>query len=127
MDEGRLPPGLYTVLTVCTYVALLFSVRLHQPIFQGWSNASMKFQRSIHMATYDKGWSETTGEPKTKAEFYQLAGITPELIEFVEEFIERPELFESLPLKRQREIEAQMDTVLAAIQHVRFRLCGSFA
>jgi hypothetical protein len=87
----------------------------------------MKFQRSIHMATYDKVWSETTREPKTKAEFYQLAGITPELIEFVDEFIARPELFESLPLKRQREIEAQMDTVLAGIQHVRFRLCGSFA
>jgi hypothetical protein len=86
-----------------------------------------KIPRGIHMASYDKVWSETTREPKTKAEFYQITGIPPELIEFVDEFIKRPELFESLPLKRQRAIEAQMDKVLAGIQHVRFRLCGSFA
>ena len=65
------------------------------------------------MATYDKPWNEATREPTTKAEFYQIAGITPELEEFVDEFIKRPEMLESLPLERQHQIEAQMDAVLA--------------
>jgi hypothetical protein len=65
------------------------------------------------MPTYDKPWNEATREPTTKAEFYQIAGITPELEEFVDEFIKRPEMLESLPLERQHQIEAQMDAVLA--------------
>jgi hypothetical protein len=65
------------------------------------------------MVTYNKAWSETTREPTTKAEFYQIAGITPELEEFVYEFIKRPEMLKSLPLERQHRIEAQMDAVLA--------------
>jgi hypothetical protein len=65
------------------------------------------------MPTHDKPWNEATREPRTKAEFYQIAGITPELEEFVDEFIKRPEMLESLPLERQHQIEAQMDAVLA--------------
>jgi hypothetical protein len=65
------------------------------------------------MPTHDKPWNEATREPTTKAEFYQIAGITPELEEFVDEFIKRPEMLESLPLERQHQIEAQMDAVLA--------------
>lgn len=76
-------------------------------------NANMNFQEGIHMATYDKAWSEKTREPTTKAEFYQIAGITPELEKFVDEFIKRPEMLKSLPLERQHQIEAQMDAVLA--------------
>jgi hypothetical protein len=91
----------------------LFSVCRHQPIIQGRLNANMNFQGGIHMATYDKAWSETIREPTTKAEFYQIAGITPELEEFVDEFIKRPEMLKSLPLERQHQIEAQMDAVLA--------------
>jgi hypothetical protein len=71
--------------------------------------------RSIHMATYDKAWSETTREPATKAEFYQIAGITPELEEFISDFVSRPEILDSLSQKKQKEIEAKMDAVFAML------------
>ena len=67
------------------------------------------------MATYDKAWSETTREPATKAEFYQIAGITPELEEFISDFISRPEILNSLSQKKQQEIEAKMDAVFAML------------
>lgn len=72
-----------------------------------------EFPRGVHMATYDRVWRKATKEPTTKAEFYQIAGITPELIKFVDEFIKRPEMLKSLPLERQHQIEDQMDAVLA--------------
>ena len=65
------------------------------------------------MATYDKPWSETAREPTTKAEFYQFAGITPELEEFISNFVGKPEILDSLSQEKQQEIEAQMDAVLA--------------
>ena len=65
------------------------------------------------MAKYDKAWSETTREPATKAEFYQIAGITPEFEEFINDFISRPEIIDSLSQEKQQEIEAKMDTVFA--------------
>jgi hypothetical protein len=67
------------------------------------------------MATYDKAWSETTREPVTKSEFYQIAGITPELEEFVSDFIKRPEILNSLSQEKQQEIEAKMDAVFAML------------
>lgn len=67
------------------------------------------------MATYDKAWSVTTKEPTTKAEFYQYAGITPELEEFISNFVGRPEILDSLSQEKQLEIEAQMDAVLALL------------
>lgn len=68
-----------------------------------------------HMATYDKSWSETAKSPKTKAEFFQVAGVTPELEEFISDFLERPEILGALSQKQQQEIEAQMDAVLALL------------
>ncbi len=65
------------------------------------------------MATYDKAWNEMTREPATKAEFYQIAGITPELEEFIRDFIRRPEILNSLSQEKQQEIEAKMDAVFA--------------
>jgi hypothetical protein len=67
------------------------------------------------MATYDKAWNETTRAPATKAEFYQLAGITPDLEEFISDFISRPEILNSLSQEKQQEIEAKMDAVLAML------------
>jgi hypothetical protein len=67
------------------------------------------------MATYDKAWSEATREPITKSEFYQVAGITPELAEFIYDFVRRPEILDSLSREKQQEIEAKMDAVLALI------------
>lgn len=45
----------------------------------------------------------------------RLAGIGPELAEFVTEFINSPEIFFSLPVERRCEIENQLDAVLASI------------
>lgn len=67
------------------------------------------------MATYDKDWSESTPGPATKAEFYQIAGITPDLEEFIGDFIRRPEILNSLSQEKQREIEAKMDAVFAML------------
>jgi hypothetical protein len=67
------------------------------------------------MATYDKAWSETTREPVTKSEFYQIAGITPELEAFVSDFIRRPEILDGLTQEKQEEIEAKMDAVFAML------------
>lgn len=68
------------------------------------------------MATYDKAWSETTREPTTKAEFYQIAGITPDLEKFIGDFISRPEILDSLSQEKQQEIEAKMDAVFAMLR-----------
>jgi hypothetical protein len=67
------------------------------------------------MAKYDKAWSETTREPVTKSKFYQIAGITPELEEFIRDFVRRPEILDSLSQEKQREIEAKMDAVFAML------------
>jgi hypothetical protein len=67
------------------------------------------------MATYDKARSETTREPVTKSEFYQIAGITPELEEFIRDFVRRPEILNSLSQEKQQELEAKMDAVFAVL------------
>jgi hypothetical protein len=55
---------------------------------------------------------------KSRAEFIGMAGIGPELAEFVTEFIEKPEIFYSMPIERRREIENQMDAVLFSFGRV---------
>ncbi len=67
------------------------------------------------MATHDKSAGAGTREPTTKAEFYQIAGITPELEEFINAFMERPEILSSMSRHEKREIEAQMDSVLSLL------------
>jgi hypothetical protein len=74
----------------------------------------MIFQEA-HMATYDKSAGAGTREPTTKAEFYQIAGITPELEEFINAFWERPDIFRSMSRREKRKIEAQMDSVLSLL------------
>jgi len=65
------------------------------------------------MATYDKAWSDTTGKPTARTEFFQTAGISLELEEFITEFVRSPEILDTLSPQKQREIENQMDAVLA--------------
>jgi hypothetical protein len=52
---------------------------------------------------------------RTQADFFLLLGIKPQLADFVTEFVEKPEIFFSLSTQRQREIEAQLDAVLALL------------
>jgi hypothetical protein len=69
----------------------------------------------IHMTTYDKSWSETTRKPAAKAEFYQFVGITPEFERFINDFVQRPEILNSLSQEKRQEIEAKMEAVLALL------------
>ncbi len=49
---------------------------------------------------------------RCRADFIRQSGIGSELAEFLTEFIDKPEIFNSMPFERRREIENQMDTVL---------------
>ena len=61
-----------------------------------------------------KGAEETA---RSQADFMRQAGIGPELAEFVNEFIESPEIFFSMSLESRCEIENQLDAVLSSIAH----------
>lgn len=57
-----------------------------------------------------------TGEAAlSQADFMRRASIAPELAEFVNEFIESPEIYFSMSLERRCEIENQLDAVLSSI------------
>lgn len=59
------------------------------------------------------------GESKnasSKDDFMKLAGIGPELIEFVMEFIEKPEILFSMSFERRCELENQMDAILSSFE-----------
>jgi hypothetical protein len=50
-------------------------------------------------------------QPLSKAVFFNIAGISPELEEFVSDFFQRLEFLNSLSMERRYEIEVQMDAV----------------
>jgi hypothetical protein len=52
----------------------------------------------------------------SKPEFIRLAGIGPELAEFLTGFVEKPGDFYSMPFERRRDIEHQMDAVLSMFE-----------
>jgi len=56
--------------------------------------------------------NEEIKNAKSKADFIRLAGIGPEIAQFVTEFIENPDNFLSLPFEKRREIEDQIDAIL---------------
>ena len=60
--------------------------------------------------------SEERKSASSKADFIGLAGIGPELAEFVIEFIEKPEIFFSMSFERRYEIENQMDVILSSFE-----------
>lgn len=53
---------------------------------------------------------------RSKADFIRLAGIGPELAEFLTEFAEKPDNFYSMPFQKRREIENQMDAILLSFE-----------
>jgi len=53
---------------------------------------------------------------RSKADFIRLAGIGPELAEFLTEFVEKPDHYYSIPFEKRREIENQMDAVLLSFE-----------
>jgi hypothetical protein len=68
------------------------------------------------MEKHGEDMNEERKSARSKAEFIRLAGIGPELVEFVTEFVERPAIFFALPFERRREIEDQMETILSSFE-----------
>lgn len=66
------------------------------------------------MESSDEDEKAERKRPGTKADFIRRIGIEPDLATFLNEFIERPEIFFSLSLDRCREIESQMDAILSS-------------
>jgi hypothetical protein len=69
------------------------------------------------MAKHDEDMNEDRKSTSSKADFIRLAGIGPELADFVIELMEKPEIFFSMPFKRRIEIENQMDAILSSFEH----------
>jgi hypothetical protein len=65
------------------------------------------------MAIHAEDINDEKKSARSKADFIRLAGIGPELAEFVTEFVEKPDNFYSMPFERRREIENQMDAIIA--------------
>jgi hypothetical protein len=60
--------------------------------------------------------NEDSRSAGSKADFLRLAGIGPELVEFVIDFMEKPEIYFSMSFERRREIENQMDAILSSFE-----------
>ena len=60
--------------------------------------------------------NEESKSGSSKDEFMRWAGIGPELVEFVLEFIEKPEILFSISSERRNEIENQMDAILSSLE-----------
>jgi hypothetical protein len=69
-----------------------------------------------YMAKHGEDMNEERKSASSKADFIRLAGIGPELVEFVTEFIEKPEIFFSMPLERRCQIENQMNAIIATFE-----------
>jgi len=70
------------------------------------------------MAKHGENINEERENGRSKADFFRWAGIGPELAEFVTEFVEKPDNFYSMPFERRREIENQMDAIIASFGRV---------
>jgi len=68
------------------------------------------------MAKYSEDINDKKKIARSKADFIRLAGIGPELAEFLTEFVEKPDHYNSIPFERRREIENQMDAVLMSFE-----------
>jgi len=66
------------------------------------------------MAKPSDEMNEERKSARSKAVFLKLAGIGPDLAEFVTELIAKPEKFYSIDIERRRELENRMDTILSS-------------
>ena len=60
--------------------------------------------------------NEVNKNGSSKDEVMRWAGIGPEIVEFVMEFIEKPEILFSMSSERRNEIENQMDVILSSFE-----------
>jgi hypothetical protein len=68
------------------------------------------------MAKQGKDMNEERKNARSKAVFLKLAGIGPELAEFVTELFAKPESFYSIPIEMRSELENQMDAILSSFR-----------
>ena len=68
------------------------------------------------MAKRGENMNEESKNGSLKDEVMRWAGIGPELVEFVIEFIEKPEILFSMSSQRRNEIENQMDAILSSLE-----------
>lgn len=66
-------------------------------------------------AKHGEDMNEESRSAGSKSDFMRLAGIGTDLAEFVIAFIEKPEMFFSMPFERRREIENQIDAILSSM------------
>jgi hypothetical protein len=66
-----------------------------------------------YMGKHGDIMNEVRKSAKSKAEFLRLAGIGPELAEFVTDFVGQAEAFWSISREKRREIENQMDVIFS--------------
>ena len=77
---------------------------------------AMRQRDMNYMAKHGEDMKEERKGARSKSDFMRLAGIGRELAAFVTEFIEKPEIFFSMPFERRREIENQMDVILSSFE-----------
>jgi len=68
------------------------------------------------LAKHGEGMNEESRSAGSKSDFMRLAGIGTDLADFVIAFLEKPEIFFSMPFERRREIENQMDAILSSFE-----------
>ena len=68
------------------------------------------------MKNRDPDKKEERRRAKSKADFIRRIGLESDLVTFLNEFAERPEIFFSLSLDRCRDIESQMDAILSSLR-----------
>ena len=66
------------------------------------------------MAKHGEDMNEERKTARSKADFIRLAGIGPDLAEFMTEFIDKPENFISMIFDRRLKIENEMDAILSS-------------
>jgi hypothetical protein len=57
----------------------------------------MLHREITHMANHGENMNDEKKSSRSRADFIRLAGIRPELAEFVTEFVEKPDDFYSMP------------------------------
>ena len=67
------------------------------------------------METRDPYKKEERRRAKSKADFVRRIGLEADLVTFLNEFTERPEIFFSLSMDKYHEIESQMDAILYSL------------
>jgi hypothetical protein len=68
------------------------------------------------MAKRGENVNEETENGGSKDEVMRGVGIGPELVAFVMEFIEKPEILFSMSSERRNEIENQIDIILSSLE-----------